>query len=280
MTVSLRKNIEGPNSKHLVFSSVGDNARVHHWLKGPRNFDLWICYYGNEKNKYEAVSDYCINRKGGKFPNLHYVYQHWKSILNHYQAIFVIDDDIIIKSEDIDRLFEILERYDLWLLQPAFDPIGKISHPITKVNPFAFLRYTNFVEVTCPLFRKDKLDAFLKIYDPGLVGWGVDYWFIDALGPKIQGKVAVVDAISCINPRDSFKGGQREIDILQDKPTRIKNWKRIEEQYSIKVQEHMEFDVIKNSLRISAVFRAAMTHLTIGIHSSLRKLRSLTNRST
>lgn len=276
MTVSLCKNIDGPNSKYLVFSSAGDNANVHHWLKGSRNFDLWICNYGNENNKNKIRSDYYIERKGGKFPNLYYVYQHWQSILNHYQAIFVIDDDIIINGTDISRLFEILDQYDLWLLQPTYNPIGKISHPITRINPSAFLRYTNFVEVACPLFRKDKLDAFMKIYDPVLVGYGVDYWFMDVLGPDINGKVAVIDAISCINPRDFFKGGHRKIDLLQDKPTRIKNWEIIKEQYNIKVQKHVEFDAIKNTLGIYEVLRAIKTYPIIGACKLVKKLKRLT----
>jgi len=41
-----------------------------------------------------------------------------------------MDDDIIINGPDISRMFEIRERYDLWVCQPAFHPKGKISHPI------------------------------------------------------------------------------------------------------------------------------------------------------
>ena len=278
MTVSLRKNTNAPNSKYLVFSSAGDKAKVYHWLKGSRNFDLWICYYGNEKDKYKALSDFYIERKGAKFPNLHYVYQHWKSILDHYQAVFIMDDDLAINGTDISRLFEILERYGLWLLQPAFDPAGKISHSITRINHFTILRYTNFVEVTCPLLRKDKLDAFMEIYDPMLVGIGIDYWLIDTLEPKIKGKVAIVDAISCINPRDFFKGGQREIDLFQDTPTRIKNWEIIKEQYNIKIQKHIEFDRIENPLIISAVFRLIKTYSIVSIINWLKKIRNLINR--
>ncbi len=248
MTNLLIKNIDSPNYKFLVFTSAGDNAQIYRWIQGPRSFDLWVCYYGDEKNRYKDITDFYISRKGGKFPNLHYVYQHWKNILNHYKGILVIDDDIIIDSASISNLFKILEQYDLWLLQPSFDPIGKISHPITKANPFTFLRYTNFVEVTCPLFRKDKLDAFMEVYDPVLIGWGVDYWFLNVLGPNIKGKVAVIDAISCINPHNLLKGGQREIDLLQETPIRKKIWEQIKEQYNIKVQDHVEFDIIKNSL--------------------------------
>jgi hypothetical protein len=261
MSDTLRKNIDGPKSKYLVFSSVGDNSNLHHWLKGSRNFDLWICYYGDENNKYEALSDFYINRKGGKFPNLHYVYQHWQDIINHYDAIFVTDDDIIINGKSISGLFKTLERYDLWLLQPSFSSKGKISHSFTCVNPINFLRFTNFVEVTCPLFRRDKLDAFMKVYDPVLVGWGIDFWFMNVLGSKINGRVAIVDAISCINPHDLHKGGQREIELLQSTYTRIKNWNIIREKYNIKEREPIEYDIIKNSLTVPVAIHIIKNYL-------------------
>ena len=88
------------------------------------------------------------------------------------------------------------------------------STPITGVKLFNSLRYTNFVEVTCPLFKKDKLDAFMNIFDPApLIEWGIDWWFLETLGASLGGHTAVIDAVSCINPLDSTKGGgQREID--------------------------------------------------------------------
>lgn len=153
--------------------------------------------------------------------------------MNCYEAVMVMDDDIIINGSGISRLFEIREEYDLWLLQPAFDPGGKINHHVTRVNPSTFMRYTNFVEVTCPLFRKDKLDSFMEIYDPVLVGYGVDWWFLDVLGPNLEGNIAVVDAISCINPHDSAKGGHREIDRLQKLSIRQENWEVIKKRYTI-----------------------------------------------
>ena len=74
----------------------------------------------------------------------------------------------------------------------------------------------------------------MSVYDPVLVGWGVDLWFMEVLAPDIEGKVAVVDEISCINPFDETKGNQREIDLLQKTPDRIKNWKKIKEKYKLK----------------------------------------------
>ena len=145
-----------------------------------------------------------------------------------------MDDDIIIHGSAISRLFEIHKKYDLWLLQPTFDPQGKVSHTITITNPDTFIRYTNFVEMACPLFLKDKLDKFMEVYDPILVGWGTDLWFMEVLGPDLEGRVAVVDEISCINPHDISKNNQREIDQLQKTADRIKNWKKIKKKHNLK----------------------------------------------
>ncbi len=231
--IFLNRNIDHPGSKYLVFTSAGDNSNLSGWLEEDRNFDLWVSYYGDEQDRYRDVSDYYIAKKGGKFPALHYVYQHWKKILNHYHAILVMDDDIIIDGSAISHLFEMRKKYDLWLLQPTFDPKGKISHSITISKPDTLIRYTNFIEMGCPLFRKDKLDKFMKVYDPVLVGWGTDLWFMEVLGPDLEGKAAMVDEISCINPHDNTKGNQREIDTLQKTADRIKNWKKIKEEHKL-----------------------------------------------
>jgi hypothetical protein len=231
---ALKKKLASPKSRYLVFTSAGDRANLQSWLKGKQNFDFWITYYGETKNRYREFCDYYLERKGGKFPNLHYAYQHFREILECYEAIFIMDDDLIISSTEIGYLFEIREKYDLWLLQPAYDPQGKISHPITGARPLSFMRYTNFVEVTCPLFRRDVLDKFMKIYDPILIGWGIDWLYMHALGDKIEKKVAVVDAVTCLNPTDEMKGGYREIELLQDTPTRIENWKKIRQLHNVR----------------------------------------------
>jgi hypothetical protein len=225
-----------PKEKHLVFTSAGDRSNLTLWLNGRRNFDLWVTYYGDQNARFKENADFYNRRRGGKFPNLHHVYQTWCDILDHYDAIMVMDDDIIIEAAAISRLFELRERYDLWLLQPAFDATGKISHPITKAKPDFLLRYVNFVEVTCPLFKKQKLDDFMNVYDPELTGWGVDWWYMHTLGPDLTGKVAIIDDITCINPHDSAKGGRREIDLIAPKSERIARWEKFKARYNIQTE--------------------------------------------
>ncbi len=264
---ALSSALPTPRNPYLVFSSVGDHAQVNTWLKGRRNFDLWTCYYGDGENCYRDASDYSLSRPGGKFPNLHFIYQHWREILSHYRAVFVIDDDIVLSGRQIARLFDLLERHDLWVLQPAFDSRGKISHPITREQPLSLLRFTNFVEVTCPLFLRDKLDAFMEVYDPSVVGWGVDFWFAHHLGAEREGRMAIIDAVPCVNPRNAQKGGQRVIDTLQDTPTRIAHWQRVQQAQGIDVPVPKESGVIPNYWSPAALARAAVVSLRRRVRS-------------
>ena len=223
-----------PEARHpyLVFSSVGDRSSLHHWLRGQRNFDLWVTYYGSHPGRFRDVSDYYNARHGAKFPNLHYAYEQWRDLIARYSAVLVMDDDVVISGSRISQLFALRERYDLWALQPAFSPRGKISWRVTRVDRGNELRFTNFIETTCPLFRRDKLDAFMAVYEPEVIGWGCDWWFLEVLGNDLRGRVAIVDGITCINPHDSTKGG-REIDRLASTPERKAAWERVRDRNRI-----------------------------------------------
>lgn len=266
LMTKLIKQLKAPTSKYLVFTSAGDNSNLQHWLVGHKEFDLWISYFGNQENKFSEVADYYMMRKGGKFPALHNIYQQWPELLAQYDAIFVLDDDLIFSATDITRLFKIRERYDLWLLQPAFDKRGKISFKLNEVHPFSLLRYSNFVEVACPLFTKDHLFNFMAEYDPTLIGWGVDFWFSEQIAKQDahHNKIAIIDLISCINPRDEKKiDNKREIDQLQSRDDRIATWENIKKQYELSadypIQEYKQIrkicslESIIKSLRVLAL---------------------------
>jgi hypothetical protein len=224
-------------NKHLVFSSVGDHHALTHWTQGKKNFDLWVAHYGDHKLSDDLGIDFCIDLKGAKFPNFKSFCDRYGDRLKQYDSIALLDDDLIISASEISALFAIRETYDLWLLQPAFAASGKISHTITRAREDMLLRTTNFVEVTCPFFRTDKLLSFMEIYDPMLVGFGIDWWYLDHLqAPK--NKIAIVDAISCINPLDSQKPEGREIDRLQSLTQRKAYWSHIKANYGLTNEGH------------------------------------------
>lgn len=250
-----------PHFSNLVFTSAGDNANIERWLKGNKNFDLWITYYGDEDGRYRELADYYHARKDAKYSNLHYAYQNWNGLLDQYEAIMVMDDDIIINASGISRLFDIRNQYGLWLLQPAFSPFGRISHPFTIVHPFTLIRYTNFVECGVALFQKNILDKFMQVYDPDLKGYGIDFWYLDVIGPDLAGKVAIADVVYCINPHTKNKNaGQREIYKVEPPCASMDKWRRMKLIHGIKTeeQEFITFGSVKRlasrDLWVSALY--------------------------
>ena len=238
--------------KHLVFASAGDNSNLELWLKGNKTFDLWVSYYGKRKVRFKDNSQYYLSKKGGKFPGLAYCYAKWPHIIEAYDSIMVMDDDLIISASEISELFRIREIYGLWLLQPAFDRSGKVSHKITQAQAFNKLRFTNFVEITSPMFSMSKFKEFMQVYDSELNCWGVDIWYssLFSLDDKENNKIAIIDEISCVNPLDrTKKGKQREIDKLLSDDDRIATWKKIQNKYSLKESiQHMEFGKVRGEL--------------------------------
>ena len=227
-------------NKNLVFTSAGDKTNfVTHWLDRQfhRNFDVWVVYYGDsETDKYKENVDHWERRKGSKFQNFYHMWKKYKAHLKKYKKIFVLDDDIIFSTTDINRCFEMSYLHELWLLQPTFRLGGKISHEITKQKPNSVLRYSNFVEVNTPLFDKEILDDIMKKYDPVLIEDGVDFlisYILTRRKDYHQKRIALLDNVSCVNPHDIYKGGAREVDRVGPSFKRMGIWNKFARKHKI-----------------------------------------------
>lgn len=217
--------------RRCVFTSAGDRNNVASWVAGleHRDWDLVVAFYGDDDQKYEElrkISKASFRIKGGKFPNLKTLHSRYPALFTHYEFVWVTDDDLIIDPPDIDRLFKLAARYDFWVSQPAFSHKGQIAHPVTAWDGNGSnARIVSFVEVTCPLFRADKLWDFFEIYDGELVGWGTDWWFCNFFQSMVNFKLAVIDEVVVTNP--FRKGGVREIHKLQSDEMRVAKWKEV-----------------------------------------------------
>lgn len=217
--------------RNCVFTSAGDRNAVAGWLDAarPRDFDLLVAFYGDDEDRFaelQSLADRVWRIRGGKMQNLLSLVGSGEIDLRAYDRVWVPDDDLILDPADVPRLFDLAERYDFWVCQPAFDPQGRVSWPVTRVAELRDqVRLTDAVEITCPLFRSDKLRAFLGEFDGSLVGWGTDHWYGHVLGATWSGRFAVLDAITVRNPRTTAKaGGYREIDRLQSNDDRVAAW--------------------------------------------------------
>jgi hypothetical protein len=218
------------SDKFLVYSSIGDRTRFpEFWLNDPekRRFDLWATYYGRQDDgPHRSHVDRYFRARGGKFQNFHKIYEAHREDILDYDAVFLVDDDIEIGTEDINHLFGIRQAYDLWILQPAFPPHSRISHRVTARIPGALLHFTNFVEMCVPLFSRDALSRFMDRFDPELIAWGADYFYTWVNGIHARNRYAVVDAIPCVNP-DPPPEHDRERSLMGSDHDLIANFERV-----------------------------------------------------
>ncbi|WP_048693455.1 DUF707 domain-containing protein [Catenovulum maritimum] len=230
--------VKSKSSKFLVFTSAGRSANVKQWANGAQ-FDLFVVDYCNGDSNTKQFANYYLERKGGKFQNIHFCYTQDPDVFSAYDAIMVMDDDILLPADKINELFEFLMKEELSIIQPAFSARGKISHKITKVNPNYQYRLTNFVEVTCPIFKTSELTSFLEFFDPVANGGGVDWWFCyHAESRTNKPCIAVVDSIVCLNPHDVHKGGTREIDRFRSREQRNADWAEVRERNKLSFSEN------------------------------------------
>lgn len=253
----------------LIYTSAGLNANVAQWASSPdRSYDIWITNYSDTPNHLREFADVYNESKGAKFPNLKKIFEEHGSTLSRYKAIMVADDDIIISPQKLNALFRMIEEKDAWIVTPAFSKFGKISHTTTERRLMSKYRYTNFAEVTCPIFRTDMLLSFMQVYDPEIKGYGVDWWYLNHLGTDVIDKIIISDQHYCINPRDFKKvGGIREIDKVSNKETRTSKWDQKKRELGINSFPKEVYDT-KNRSALE-VLTAAPVYLVENLYSFL-----------
>lgn len=220
-----------PPRSRCVFTSAGDRNAVAGWLPpgGERGFDLCVAFYGQDDARFAEISrlaDRAWRIKGGKAQNLRALVQAGELDLSPYSHVWLPDDDLLLDPQDVPRLFYLAEHFGFWVSQPAFERSGRVSYPHTAVaRERAQVRLVSFVETTCPLFRRDKLEEFLGVFDGSLSGWGLDLWFGHVLGAEVPGRFGVIDAVTVFNPHERQKpGGFREISALRSDAARIREY--------------------------------------------------------
>jgi hypothetical protein len=224
--------------RYLLFSSVGDsyNKAIESWSHSPfkteRLFDIVFAYYGDDPARFAWLSSYCDHiywGKGSKFQNFIRLYHHLH--FARYSYIWVPDDDIALSLDQVASLFQLTEQYDLAVSQPSLSRYGVISYPIQIPQlKNCLLRYTNFVEVTCPVLSHRASALLVSIVEPysdRLTCHGLDIIMSHYIhGPS--NRFAIIDAVTTRNPYPlEKKGGYRECLRMADVYSLRRNWETV-----------------------------------------------------
>lgn len=190
---------EGSYKKNAVFVPVGKDSLHRQLLKGDADFDLHLLIYDGSYNKFCNDSDFVACDAGYKMDMTYrYLHRH-PELFEKYEYFFLLDDDIVISTEDVNRLFSMMREYQLKIAQPSL-VMSYYTYKHTAFHPFYILRYTNFVEMMMPCFSRDALKAVLPTFEQKIRWCGIEMHWPVLVGSNHK-DMAIVDAVSAKHTR-------------------------------------------------------------------------------
>jgi len=185
--------------KYGVFSAVGNQSLHHNWISSMYDFDLHLIVYDHSLEKYINDTKYITEGRGYKFKLIYEYLLKNPEFLEIYDYYYIPDDDILIDSYNISKLFDYMEKYNLKIAQPAlYDSYYTFSHTIRERH--SILRFTNFVELMQPCFSRETLKKVLFTFNENKSGWGIDYHWGKIISSKGD-EMAIIDDVKSVHSR-------------------------------------------------------------------------------
>lgn len=214
-------------SRNLIISPTGKQSYFKKWTKGECDFDIILLCYEDIGELPLFCTPYVYSFKGEKWHIIKKFVLENLSFVSSYDNVWFVDDDIYTYTESINKLFDVHRRYKLKLSQPSVT--GFTSHWITNKVEGNVLRYTNFVEIMCPMMSTETMIQLLPTFDYTESGWGLDLLWAKMLGYPTD-KIAIIDEIMVthskpvggnyerfkIHPHDELQAFMKEHDLRFD----------------------------------------------------------------
>ena len=189
--------------KNLIISPSGsDNSCHKEWIKGKRDFDLMLVNYSDVSGRYKDDADYYFEARGFKFEILKDAIEANVDLVKRYDFVWLPDDDLSIRTEDINKLFDIFNVYRLDYGQPSVKN-NYCIHYVTRRRINCVLRYVNFIELMCPLFRTTLLFRVLDTFKLNKSAYGIDWIWAERLNNK---RIAIIDAVAVFHTKPLYSG--------------------------------------------------------------------------
>lgn len=171
-----------------------------------QNFDYALSWYGEDDPAELGMADgaaFVHRVSGQKWPGLVATLTEHARDIAAYDYVWFPDDDLLCEPENISEFFTIVDQLKPDLAQPALTPDSYYVHPIVVQHAEFQVRFTNFVELMCPLMSREMLARAVPTMHDTLSGWGVD-----AVWPRLSrvGKVVIVDSTPVQHTRPMLGG--------------------------------------------------------------------------
>lgn len=231
------KRLDSAKNKHLVLVRSGNESihREYFYNDPDRNWDTFVIVYEDLHPVDMENADYVANGGLSKNADVSSLIESGFFTDMGYEYIMTMDDDVLpVDSRQLSALFNIGREHKLSIFQPALTMDSKSSWNIVFNCPSFFLRYTNFVEVMCPVFSIDALLHLREDFKNSISGFGIDIVYYEALGCQ-KNSIAVIDTVMVQHTRASDTVGGKYYKHLRS--------------HGVDIQEEFRFFMNKYSLK-------------------------------
>lgn len=182
-------------TKYCVIAAVGQSSLHRKWIDETSEFDLHLIVYDNSFDRFKNDTPFVTQMKGFKFRLIHEYFAMNTHLIDQYKYFYMPDDDIVIDSFNIHKLFAYMEKYKLAIAQPAlsdsyFSYVHTIRRPETKIH------FTNFIEMMQPCFSRKALKKVKFTFIENQSGWGMDFHWGVLLNYRKMTMAIIDDVIS------------------------------------------------------------------------------------
>ena len=189
--------------KNVVISRNGPDSLHEEWLTNSdiKNWDLILLFYDEDSFKRCQIREgKSFYYPGGKWEAYYNFFRDYPDVLNNYDYFWFADDDISLQGNEINKMFQRMNDYDLDIAQPAMSLESYFSYIITIQCDFLKIRFSNFVEVMAPCLRKSLVKDMLPFFKDAFSGMGLDsVWTYKTR--KEPNKIAILDEVVMTHTR-------------------------------------------------------------------------------
>jgi len=191
------KDDRSQNRKYAVFLQCGAGSLHEKWLtQNSKDWDLLVNHYdhthlGNIPCDVEFKQS--SNQPGTKSTGFHALLENWPQIIESYEYVLLLDDDIFMEEKDISRLFQIADENKLHLAQASLSSNSICAHTIFRNSGKPGIRYVTGVEIMMPVLSRHAIKMGRQLFAQAISGWGVDFVLGKLVG--LAGKAAVIDDV-------------------------------------------------------------------------------------
>lgn len=181
--------------KRLVWVQAGSRFNFDQWFRQvPRTWDL-MCNWYTLNGLDLRYGEIHLSQPGTKATAMYHVMQNDPELFNNYDQLLFLDDDLHIKHEEIDSLFDIAEQEKFDIYQPAIlSGSYSVWEDLFQKNQRG-TRQTTGIEIMMPGFTRHALFSCSEIFGQSISGHGLDFMMSEHVR-NYGGKCGVIDSVA------------------------------------------------------------------------------------